>query len=1202
MTETMQDPVIVKAAELAREWQSRANSLLTDEEKRIQSQMSKLLNRPEDKVTLTKLIDRSFRSSDFSKVAEQVVHILESDGIPRFFSFQEKILAQIFSRAGRHLPKVSVPKLIDAIRKQSSRSIVPGEAEALHAHLATRRAEGVRMNINHLGEAVLGEGECTERLKTYVEDLKNPDIEYISVKISTIYSQINSFAFEETIQVLVERLSLLYRTAAAYHYSHPDGSLTPKFVNLDMEEYRDLAITAEAFCRTLDQPEFLGHSAGLVLQAYLPDAWPIQQQLTDWARKRVASGGAPIKIRLVKGANMEMEQVDAALHNWPLAPYDNKLDVDANYRRMVDYGMEQENIRAVHLGIGSHNLFELAYAWERAKAMGATAFVGFEMLEGMADHVRRAIQETTGAVLYYAPVASREQFINAIAYLIRRLDENTGPENFLRYSCKLNVGSEEWKFLENQYHDACRHRNTVGSEGHRNQNRRSEDLSVKKGTFHEKCFVNEADTDFTLEENRIWAAEVREKWEVKEEKEPLHIPIVIAGEEVFEERKTAAQFDPSTASGEKRRTAALFAMGTDADVQKAVATAKADPDGWRSLSWEDRHEFLSRAAAELRILRGDLMGAAAANTGKLFSEADPEISEAIDFAEFYPWSTKNFTRLSGMEMKGKGVGLVVSPWNFPVAIPCGGVVAALAAGNTVIFKPASDAVLAAWILCQAFWRAGISRNTLQFLPGSGSSVGAGLVNHRDVDFVILTGGTETGLRILKDRPDLFLCAETGGKNATIVSSMSDRDAAIANVIHSAFSNTGQKCSATSLLILEKDVYDDEKFKQQLVDAAKSWHVGSPWDFRSKMGPLAQPPSGDLLRALTTLEPGEEWVLKPEQVGDNPYLWTPGIKYGTKEGGYSHMTEFFGPVLCVMRAKNLKHAISIVNATGYGLTSALESLDPREQALWKDSIKAGNLYINRGSTGAIVLRQPFGGMGKSAMGSGIKAGGPNYVSQFMHFEEKDWPCAGPIDSDHGVLRLAQDMALKAKWGGFGEDKEDILKFSRAVESYLFWWQEEFSREKDYFRLRGQDNLVRYRPVGRTVIRIHEKDSIFDVLARIAACRITSCPFELSIAPDMAGKTVDFLSTHWAEKLLQGAAVLRETDQALGERIPLRDRIRYASEDRVPEELLKKAAETGFYVARVPVFMEGRIELLQYLREQSICHTYHRYGNLGERGLV
>lgn len=1198
MQTSQKDPVIMQAKSLAREWQERANALLSSEEKKIQARMARLLTNPGDKVVLTKLIDRSFRSPSFSRVADLMTRILKTDGLPRFLNLPEKFLALLFTTAGRHLPGLSVPRVIDAIRKESHRVIVPGEEDAFYAYLDKRRSEGVRININHLGEAVLGEEECAQRLKSYVKDLESPEIEYISVKISTIYSQINSLALEETLSVLMERLSLLYRTAAAYAYHRPDGSRESKFVNLDMEEYRDLPITSELFRRTLDLPEFHHHQAGIVLQAYLPDAWPMQQELTEWAKRRVAEGKAPIKIRIVKGANMEMEALDAALHNWPLAPYDNKLAVDANYKRMVDYGMQAENMVAVRLGIASHNLFELAYAFERARVNGVKEFVGFEMLEGMADHVRRAIQESTGEILYYAPVAGRDQFINAIAYLIRRLDENTGSENFLRYSAQLSTKSPEWRFLESQYLASCQAKESIPVSPHRTQDRNTENVERKKGSFHEKCFVNEADTDFALAPNRRWAEGIRTKWE---KGEILPIPVVVGGEEILEGRKLKEIMDPSAAFSGERRVVAHFAMGEAEDVEKALAVAKADPDGWRKLPPEERHACLSRVAVELRRLRGDLMGAAATNTGKLFSESDPEVSEAIDFAEFYPWSAQSFTKLSGMEIRGRGVGLVLSPWNFPIAIPCGGIIASLSAGNTVIFKPASDAVLTAWVLCQAFWNAGISKNVLQFLPGSGATVGAKLVAHPDIDYVILTGGTETGLGILRRRPGLFLCAETGGKNATIVSSMSDRDTAIANVIHSAFSNTGQKCSATSLLVLEKDVYDDPKFKKQLVDAAASWHVGSPWDFRSRIGPLAQPASGDLFRALTTLEPGEEWALEPKQIGGNPHLWTPGIKYGVKEGSWSHRTEFFGPVLSVMRAKDLDHAIRMVNATGYGLTSGLESLDDREQEKWKKKIQAGNLYINRGTTGAIVLRQPFGGMGKSALGSGIKAGGANYVSQFMRFEEKSWPITGPIDRDHTLLRLAQDMEQRARWGGFGEETEDIERFVRAVESYLFWWQEAFSRVKDFFRLRGQDNLIRYKPVGELAVRVHEKDSLFEVLARVAACRVVGAPFGLSLPGGKAENLKFFMESHWGRRLLDGAPMVEEDDRELADRLASLDRIRYAAEDRVPALILEKASETGFYISRERVFMEGRVELLQYLREQSICHNYHRYGNLGDRSL-
>ncbi|MBL0715011.1 MAG: bifunctional proline dehydrogenase/L-glutamate gamma-semialdehyde dehydrogenase, partial [Desulfosarcina sp.] len=525
------------AIALARAWQNRANELLTAEEKAYQKQIQHLLTHPEDKVTLTRMLDRSFRSKNYRKVADQVSTLLRKNGIPGFFSPTEKILMHLFLSVGRHLPNLSIPKMIAKMRADSSRSVIPGESEVLRAHLAKRKRQGIRMNINHLGEAVLGEKEAGHRLQAYIRDLQDPAVEYISVKISTIYSQIQTLAFDHTVEVLSERLTRLYRTAAANEFERTDGRRVPKFVNLDMEEYRDLAITTAAFTRTLDHDEFKEHAAGIVLQAYLPDSFNIQKELTAWACRRVAAGGAPIKIRIVKGANLEMELVEASLCNWPLAPYDNKLDVDANYKRMVHYGTDPAIMPAVHLGIASHNLFELAYACKLAERNGVTAYFSFEMLEGMANHVRRAIEEMTGEVLLYAPVASRKEFINAIAYLVRRLDENTGEENFLRYAPNLTTRSEQWGFLKERFRAACRHRDQAPDKPNRIQDRRHEEFPGKMGTYYEGEFNNEPDTDWSLAANRKWAQAIRDRWQKKAGDRLIPIPLVIAGEEIFDGRQ-----------------------------------------------------------------------------------------------------------------------------------------------------------------------------------------------------------------------------------------------------------------------------------------------------------------------------------------------------------------------------------------------------------------------------------------------------------------------------------------------------------------------------------------------------------------------------------------------------------------------------------------------------------------------------------------
>ena len=334
--------------------------------------------------------------------------------------------------------------------------------------------------------------------------------------------------------------------------------------------------------------------------------------------------------------------------------------------------------------------------------------------------------------------------------------------------------------------------------------------------------------------------------------------------------------------------------------------------------------------------------------------------------------------------------VVAPPWNFPLSIPAGGVLAALAAGNAVVLKPAPEAVLVGWELATCLWNAGVPSRILQFLPCPDDEVGRALVTDSRVDGVILTGSVETARLFLGWRPDLPLFAETSGKNAIIVTALADRDQAIRDLVRSAFGHNGQKCSAASLAICEAEVYDDADFRRQLRDATASLAVGSAWELTSRVTPLTQPPGAALHRALTVLDPGEEWLLEPRAAADNPRLWSPGIKLGVQPGSFFHRTECFGPVLGLMRADTLDQAIDLANAQPFGLTSGIQTLDDREIARWEGRIEAGNLYVNRPITGAIVGRQPFGGWKASSVGPGAKAGGPNYVLQLARWHQVRLP--------------------------------------------------------------------------------------------------------------------------------------------------------------------------------------------------------------------
>ena len=1190
---------------LARHLQRRANQLQTPEERRQQAELDRMIQSPSDKVTMIQMTDQAFRAKTPNRAVDQLVHILDAQGIPRFFTPFDKALLMGFQSFGSYLPGVAVPMVKEKMQQETANVVLPAETELLAEHLRARRGAGVRMNVNFLGEALLGEADAKARLQKYLQAMQNPDIEVMSVKISTIYSQISSLAFEHTLDILCDRLELLYRASGKATFTRSDGSTVPKFVYLDMEEYRDMRLTSEAFQRTLSRPGLENVHAGIVLQAYIPDSFAIQKQLVQWAQQRVADGGAPITMRIVKGANMEMERFEASLYGWPQAPYRQKTETDANYRRMVSWGLQPKNIAAARMGIASHNLFEVAYGIVKAVELGALDKVQFEMLEGMANHQRRALQELVDDLLLYAPACRKEDFIHAIGYLVRRLDENTGPSNFLRHAFRLKVDTPDWERLEAQFCEAFDKLESLSESPRRTQDR-NKPVDAVSLADQWQSFANESDTDFALPQNVDWAQKIIADWQDRHSDNATVVPLEVAGTQVTDQRTQRQSFDPSRPD----TVVATYHQANAADVEAAVECAKNDPDGWRSKSLSDRQAVLSAVAQTIRQRRGDLMGAALADGGKTLLQSDPEVSEAIDFVEFYARCTQYIEQLSGINASGRGVVVVVSPWNFPIAIPCGGIAAALTAGNTVILKPASDTVLTAYELCKCFWHAGVSKAALQLLPCSGATEGQQLAAHTDVDTVILTGGTETAFSMLKHRPDIRLLAETGGKNATIVTAMADRDQAIKHVIYSAFGHAGQKCSATSLLILEGEVYEDEKFKQTLCDAVQSMRVGSAWDLSTKIGPLIRAPSGELETALKELEQGESWAVMPQCDPDNGQLYSPAVKWGVQPDSFTHCTEFFGPVLAVMRADNLRHAIELVNQSGYGLTSGLESLDAREQEIWKDEIRAGNLYINRGTTGAVVLRQPFGGMGKSAFGPGIKAGGPNYVAQLMKFEDNFSPEVPEqsVAQDSSRIIDEQLIVLKNRLSESSEDwstDEVVNQFDIALRSFTHQFVNEFGRQHDHMRLVGQDNFRRYLPVRELRIRVHELDSAFEVLARVAAARSVGCRVTLSFASGLDANSIAAKLLHWLDQATESWAAdiefVEESDLELA--VAIEDgrarRVRYAAPDRVPEVIRQTANLNDCYVADEPVLTEGRIELLWYLEEQSISDNYHRYGNLGNR---
>jgi RHH-type proline utilization regulon transcriptional repressor/proline dehydrogenase/delta 1-pyrroline-5-carboxylate dehydrogenase len=1032
------------------------------------AKLGRLMDDPEGKAFTFAMVDEVFRSHDPAISARRWRGLMNEFGVPQYPPLADRVLMRAGGLGSHVLPGVVMKAVAARMRADSARVILPGEKEPLHRYLATRKAEGFRINLNHLGEAVLGEEESGHRLGAVLDHLADPAVDYISVKISAIFSQISLIAWDETLAEIKMQLRTLYRAAA-------QGG---KFANLDMEEYRDLALTVAAFRGVLDEPEFRSLSAGIVLQAYLPDSCAVQRELTEWARQRVSDGGAPIKIRLVKGANLAMEKVEAEIHGWNPAPYGSKAETDANFRRLLDYGCQPQNATAVRLGVASHNLFDVALALTLREGNGVERFVEIEMLEGMANHQARAVRDAAGGLLLYAPAVQRDDFLSAMAYLVRRLDENTAAENFLRDMFAMRPGSTKWERQKQRFVEGWHERTTVSDESRRRLPAVQPALAVP--------FENEPDTDWTQPSARAALAEAIRAWQ------PEPMPELPALDAMLR----------SAAEGQAR---------------------------WQALGTAGRAEILNLAANYMGARHFTTLACLRADGKKAIADADGEVCEAIDFARYY---ARTGEAPQGVKAEALGIVAVVSPWNFPYAIPAGGVLAALMAGNSVILKPARVTAQTAWLLARQLWAAGVPRDVLHFFPCD-SAKGQALITDPRVAAVILTGGCETARKFHGWRPSLPLFAETSGKNALIVTAQADRELAIKDLVRSAFGHSGQKCSAASLAILDAEVYDDPIFRRQLRDAAASLHAGPATDPRSVVTPLVSEPGKDLRRALTTLDEGEEWLLEPRQLGGDPCAWTPGIRLGVRPGSWFHLTECFGPVLGLMRADSLAQATDWQNATDFGLTAGLHSLDPDEIAWWRDRVQAGNLYINRPITGAIVQRQPFGGWKKSCTGPGAKAGGPNYVLSFCRLSDAD----AVMENDY-----------RAAWTGH------------------------FSKEHDPSALRCESNVFRYRPCRGVILRLETRDACVIERAQLAA-KITGTPLTISVREDESD--AQFIAR--LPELAKGAEFLR-TIAPPG------------------DEVLRTSHGAGLNWINAPLLASGRIELTRWLREQSVSRTRHRYGQL------
>lgn len=1171
------------AIELVRRWLAEAAEFPVDASA---ERLAGVLKDPNGLDFTVGFVDGVVRPEDLDAAASKLKQLVPLT--PRFLPAPMRGAIGLGGAFAKPLPGVVVPIARKVLRQMVSHLIIDATDAKLGPAIAKIKKSDVSLNINLLGEAILGQHEAERRLAGTHKLLARPDVDYVSIKVSSTVAPHNHWAFDEAVGHIIDQLLPLFERA---------NSASPKkFINLDMEEYKDLDLTLAVFKGILDRPEFQGLEAGIVLQAYLPDALGAMMDLQEWAAKRVAGGGASIKVRVVKGANLPMELVDAAIHGWPAATWGTKQDSDTSYKAVLDFALHPERVKNVRIGVAGHNLFDVALAWLLAKARGAQNGIEFEMLLGMATGQAEAVKREVGHLLLYVPVVHPQEFDVAIAYLIRRLEEGASQENFMSAVFELNDSTtlferEKQRFLASL--EALREITGDGTlesyrvpEPNRLQDRRDYDgegadarVEARVAAGRAGEFENVPDTDPDLPGNRVWGRGIADRMVESQ----LGVQLV-----------ADARIDSAE------------------ELETVIARGVAAADGWQALGADERARILYRAGERLEAKRAELLEVMGSECGKTLDQGDPEVSEAIDFANYYAMLGQLLEQVDGAKPLPQKLIAVIPPWNFPTAIPAGGALAGLASGASVIIKPASNSARSGAVMVEALWEAGVPRDVLQLVQFGDRELGSKLVADPRVDRLILTGAYETAVSFRELRKDLPILAETSGKNAIIVTPNADLDLAAKDVALSAFGHAGQKCSASSLVILVGSVATSKRFRGQLVDAVKSLKVGTPEHLETQMGTIITAPSGKLLRGLTTLGPGESWLVKPEPLeSDSPLafdkngenkLWSPGVRDGVQRGSEYHMTEYFGPILGIMTAKTLDEAIDMVNEIDYGLTSGLHSLDRGEIDLWLRRIQAGNAYINRGITGAIVRRQSFGGWKKSAIGAGTKAGGPSYLHGLV-----DWADA-PVSVELRAPRqpAAQLLAGAQQAGVSGEDLEWLRA---ALGSDAEAWDEEFGIARDASQLGIERNLLRYLPV-QVHIRATEDAPLTHVVRAVAAglaagakpqlSTPTALPQPIVTALNGAGVKVHFDDEAGWTNRLKGLAAKQGPEASARVRIvagPSRERAVaavYAATDGKPD-----VAVYGGEVVSA-----GRVEMLPHLHEQAVSITAHRFGtpNKLSEGLI
>ena len=929
-----------------------------------------------------KVLEWAMKNEDFKLKLFRFIDVLpslKSDNsviriLKEYFTDESIDLLGILKVGVKNIPdrglmaKAAVKGIRTNIRIMARQFIAGSNPQEAGRILQDLRESNYAMSIYLPGELVVSDKEAGDYTRRYLDlldtlhslfetwphntMLDNDNRGYIprlniSVKLSSLYSQLDPVDREGSIENTKINLRAILRKAKKLR----------AFLNLDMEAYYCKDIFISIYKSILEEEEFKEYPhTGIAIQSYLIESEADLHELIRWSR----DNRKVITIRLVKGAYWDYEKAINKQKGWPVPVFLFKEETDLNFERLTRILLE--NGEFIRPAVATHNIRSIANTIACAEEIGLykEAFE-FQMLYGMAEPVRDALKNMGYRVRVYTPVG---ELIPSMAYLVRRLIENTSNESFLKRFFVDKIPFEDLIKPPEQI------------------------IKTSERPPFDKRFRNEPLIDFSKKYNRgrMIEAIIKVKSGLNEK-----YPLLIGGDKVWTDKEIIS-VNPSR-PGE---VVGRVSSATIDDADKAVRTARIIQDKWRIIAPHERAGYLLKVSELMRQERFNLAALEVFEVGKTWKEADSNVTEAIDYLNYYALEIMRHGirriddypgEVNDYLYEPKGIGVVISPWNFPLAIPAGMVSAAIVTGNCVIFKPSGLSPVIGYRLVELFNAAGLPEGVIQYLPGPGGEIGEYLVTHPDIDFIAFTGSREVGLRLIElagktlhgQRSVKRVIAEMGGKNAIIIDETADLDDAVKGVLESAFGFQGQKCSACSRVIVLEDIY--KEFCERFEEAVRSIKIGPPEDPENFMGPVIDDKAMEKIQGYIESGEKEGMPLLVRKVNEDGYYIGPAIFEISDINSTIAREEVFGPVVIILKAEDIESALKIANSTCYALTGGIYSRSPANIKRARMNFRVGNLYINRKITGALVERQPFGGFGMSGVGS--KAGGPDYLLQFMN---------------------------------------------------------------------------------------------------------------------------------------------------------------------------------------------------------------------------